>query len=95
MAHIDNRVSLGNIISLGATVLTGAGMAAALFVWGGRLSERSDSFDRSILQMQTAISGHETRLRQMEQLSARQDERLLLILDAVRKIEAKIDRGAP
>lgn len=39
-----------------------------------------------------ALAGHEARIRMIETSSARQDERLLLILDTVRKIEAKLER---
>ncbi len=90
--QLDNRISLGNVISFGATLLTGIGMAAALFVWGGRLSERSDNVGRDIIQVQTSITGHESRIRTIEQSAARQDERLMLILDSLRKIETQLER---
>lgn len=93
--QIDNRVSAGNIISLAATLLTSVGMIAALFVWGGRLGERSEGHGRDIIQVQTTIAGHENRIRSMEQAAARQDERLILILDSLRKIESRLERTNP
>lgn len=93
MPRFDATVSWGNVISFGATLISGVGLASALFIWGGRLSERSDNFDRELLRIQSTISAHEARIRGVEQMSARQDERLVLILDALRKIEARLDRG--
>ncbi|MDP0928998.1 MULTISPECIES: hypothetical protein [Paracoccus] len=93
MPRIDATISFGNIISLVGTILTAIGMASALFVWGGRLSERASNFDTELLRLQSTAQSHETRIRTVEQMSARQDERLVLILDALRKIEARLDRG--
>lgn len=91
MPRIENTVSLGNIISIVGTVLTAMSMVGAMVYWGGRLSERADSMEREMLRLQSTAAAHETRIRSVEQMSARQDERLVLILDALRKIEARLD----
>lgn len=93
--QIENRVSIGNIISLVATLLTGVGMAAGLFLWGGRIGQQVTGHGRDLLQVQTTIAGHDSRIRAMEQSAARQDERLILILDSLRKIENRLERGSP
>ena len=38
--RIDNRISLGNIISLAGTVLTALAMLATLLMWGARQDQR-------------------------------------------------------
>lgn len=91
MPRIENTVSLGNILSIVATALTVMGMVGAMIYWGGRLSQRADGMEREILRLQSTSAAHETRIRGVEQMSARQDERLVLILDALRKIEARMD----
>lgn len=93
MPRFDSTVSWGNVISFGTTIITGVGLAATLFIWGGRLSERADNFDREMLRLRATSEAHETRIRGIEQMSARQDERLVLILDALRKIEGRLDLG--
>lgn len=91
MPKIDQTISLGNLLSVIGTLLTALGMAGALFLWGGKISERAENIDREILHIQSDLSSHEARIRAVEQMSARQDERLTLILDSLRKIEAKIE----
>ena len=93
MPRIENTVSLGNLLSIAATILTIMSMVGAMVYWGGRLSQRAENMEREVLRLQSTAAAHETRIRSVEQMSARQDERLVLILDSLRKIEAKMDRG--
>jgi hypothetical protein len=82
--QIDNRVSLGNLLVV-------AGMIVSVAVAWGNLSSRSEAMKTQIAQNKAEISASEARLRDVENSAARQDERLILILDAVRKIETKIE----
>lgn len=91
MPRIENTVSLGNLLSIAATILTIMSMVGAMVYWGGRLSQRAENMEREVLRLQSTAAAHETRIRSVEQMSARQDERLVLILDSLRKIEAKMD----
>lgn len=84
--EFDRRISFGNLIVL-------AGMAIA-----GLMGYRDLTTQTELLMHQQdtntkAISSNEGRIRSVEYTTARQDERLILILDSLRKIEAKIDRG--
>lgn len=83
---LDNRVSLGN-------VLVAAGMIASIAVAWGNISGRADTMASDIATQKASISANEARIRSLENAAARQDERLILILDAVRKIEAQLDRS--
>lgn len=94
MAELDKRITLGSIISTGASLF---GMAVVLFtgvLWiGGQRQVIADHSTR-IEANSTNIVALSERVRAIETSSARQDERLLLILDTVRKIEAKLERTA-
>ncbi len=85
---IDNRISLGNILVAG-------GMIVSVAVAWGNLSGRSDALAQELAKQAATTASHEARIRAMETTTARQDERLLLILDSVRKIEAKLERTPP
>lgn len=85
---IDNRISLGNI-------LVAAGMVVSISVGWGHLTSRQNSTTAEVAANKAAIAAHEARIRAIENSSARHDERLLLILDSVRKIEAKLEGRAP
>lgn len=83
------------MIATGASIF---GILTTLFLgvfWiGGQgqvIGEHSKKIETNIAN----IAQLSERVRVMENSSARQDERLLLILDSVRKIEAKLERGAP
>lgn len=82
---LDNRVSLGNI-------LVAAGMVASVAVAWGNLSGRADTMASDIAVQKASVAANEARIRALENATARQDERLILILDAVRKIETQLDR---
>lgn len=82
---IDNRISLGNILVAGSMVV---GIALA---WGN-LSGRTDSIAVKLSETTAITAAHEARLRALETSSARQDERMMLILDGLRKIEARLER---
>ncbi|VDS07939.1 hypothetical protein PARHAE_01119 [Paracoccus haematequi] len=92
MPEIEKRITTGNIWSIIGTIGSTLVIIAGLFVWGGRQSQRLDTLQANDAVMQTTLVTHETRIRAIETSSARQDERLLLILDSVRKIEAKLER---
>lgn len=95
MPSIEPRITTGNVISTASTLLVALGMIITLAVWSGRQGQRIDNAEKQVLTNQTSLAGHESRIRSIEQSSARQDERLLLILDSVRKIEAKLERDRP
>lgn len=84
-----------NIVTLGAILVT-AGISWGV-VSGGlgsvkeELKSQKDASAVSEQRMREQLIGHEARIRAIEQSSARQDERLLLILDSVKKIEVKLD----
>lgn len=78
--QIDNRISLGNIITAGA-------MVVAMAVGWGKLSSGQNEALRRIEVNVIRTDEHETRLRALENTASRQDERLLLILDNLREIK--------
>ena len=85
---IDNRVSIGNIIVL-------ATMLVSVAINWGHLTGRQNATAAEVAANKAALAAHEARIRAIENSSARHDERLLLILDSVRKIEAKLEGRAP
>lgn len=92
MAEIDKRITLGSMISTAASL---AGMAVIFFTgvfWIGAQDQRIADHASRIEANATNIAALSERVRAIETISARQDERLLLILDTVRKIEAKLER---
>ncbi|MTH33071.1 hypothetical protein GL279_00465 [Paracoccus limosus] len=94
MAEIDKRITLGSMISTAASL---AGMAVIFFTgvfWIGAQDQRIADHASRIEANATNIAALSERVRAIETISARQDERLLLILDTVRKIEAKLERTA-
>lgn len=95
MPPIEPRITTGNVISTASTLLVALGMITTLAVWAGRQGQRIDNAEKQVMTNQTALSGHENRIRSIEQASARQEERLLLILESVRKIESKLERDRP
>lgn len=82
---IDNRISLGNI-------LVGIGMIVSIAVAWGTLSGRADTLATDLSKLASEAASHEARIRAIETTSARQDERMVLILDSLRKIEARLER---
>jgi len=92
MPHVEPRITIGNIASIVTTLVAGGGILFAGASWYGGQTERVNAIHGMALENRAAISAHETRIRQAEQYSARMDERVLLILDTVREIKAKLDR---
>ncbi|MDP0925662.1 hypothetical protein Q0601_00605 [Paracoccus onubensis] len=84
--EIDKRISTGNL-------LVGAGTIAGILFGWQQLVSTTESLSEKAAEQAKAISSNEARIRSVEYTTARQDERLILILDSLRKIEAKIDRG--
>ncbi len=82
--------TLGNILSIISTVIAVAGMIVTLSIWGARQDQRMLQSERRIEQNAANITATEVRLRSIEQSTARQDERLLLILDNVREIKESL-----
>ncbi|CAM3188209.1 hypothetical protein SAMN04488021_1203 [Paracoccus aminovorans] len=86
MTQIDNRISHGNILVLGSMVV---GVAVAWGTW----TTTTSSLAAKLADHAASLSAHEARIRAMETTTARQDERMVLILDSLRKIEARLDTG--
>lgn len=82
---IDNRISLGNILVAG-------GMIVSISVAWGTLNGRAETLAAELSKQAAATASHEARIRAMETTTARQDERLVLILDGLRKIESRLER---
>ena len=86
-----------NIVTLGAILVT-AGISWGVMTAGlGQVQEQvktqQDNAITTDQRNRETLAAHEARIRGLENNGARQDERLLLILDSVRKIEAKLERG--
>lgn|GEM_PF-1989707 len=81
---MDNRISLGNIIVLG-------GMIVAIAVAWGAWTATTSGLASKLTDHAGQIAAVEARTRALETASARQDERMVLILDSLRKIEARMD----
>lgn len=92
MPHVENRITLGNVLSLMGTIAMFGGLLVSIAVWSGRQDQRIEAAEKMAVETRTTLAGHESRLRQIEQSSARQDERLTLILDTVREIKGKLER---
>lgn len=86
MPSVDNRISVGNVLVAG-TLLVSIAVA-----WGN-LSGRADNLSGQVSTSKATIAANEVRIRALETASARQDERLVLILDGLRKIEDRIERA--
>lgn len=82
---IDNRISLGNILVAG-------GMIVSIAVAWGNLSGRAETLSGKVTEQASLVAAHEARIRAMETTTARQDERMVLILDSLRKIESRLER---
>ncbi|MTH76302.1 hypothetical protein [Paracoccus aestuariivivens] len=84
MVQVDNRISTGNILVAG-------GMIVSIAVAWGNLSGRADNINERVVHNAASIAAAEARVRALETNNARQDERMILILDSLRKIEARIE----
>ena len=84
MPSIDNRISSGNLLVAG-------GMIVTIAVAWGNLSGRADNMNERIMSNSASIAATEARVRALETNNARQDERMILILDSLRKIESRIE----
>ena len=78
----------GNLLVAGGRMIVGIAVA-----WGN-LSGRADTTAESVSKNRADIAAQEARIRAVETSSARQDERMILILDSLRKIESRMDGGA-
>lgn len=90
---IDKRISVGSMIATGVSALTGIGIILGAVFWIGDQSRSIEEHNKRIEHTAINVAALAERVRLMETTSARQDERLLLILDTVRKIETKLDRA--
>ena len=86
--QFDNRLSAGNILVVVGMVVGGA------TAWG-HLNGRADSMSAKLSDHAATLSAHEARIRATETTAARQDERMILILDSLRKIESRLDTVQP
>ncbi|QLH15840.1 hypothetical protein HYQ43_17040 [Paracoccus pantotrophus] len=87
LPSVDNRISAGNM-------LVALGMIVSVAVAWGNLSGRSDNMAAELSAVRAMAAANEARIRALETATARQDERMVLILDSLRKIESRIERGA-
>ncbi len=85
---VDNRISTGNLL------LAGSMLVAVAVAWGN-LSGRAETMSSKITEVTASAAANEARIRALETATARQDERMVLILDSLRKIESRLERDAP
>lgn len=83
--EFDNRISLGHLITVGT-------LAATVAMAWGDVTSRTENLAERVAASGAAIAANEHRIRIVEQASARQDERMSLILDGLRKIETKLEK---
>lgn len=86
--QFDGRISLGNVITAGALAITVA------IAWG-KWTTLTETISGKLTEATTRLEGHEARIRVMETTTARQDERMILILDSLRKIEGRLEKASP
>lgn len=82
---VDNRISTGNLL------LAGSMLVAVAVAWGN-LSGRAENMASEITKVSAQSSANEARIRALETATARQDERMILILDSLRKIEGRLEK---
>jgi len=85
---VDNRISMGNILVAG-------GMIVSVALAWGNLAGRAETLGSQQAQSRASIAANEARIRALENAAARQDERMILILDSLRKIEGRIEDDRP
>lgn len=81
---LDNRISAGNI-------LVAAGMLVSVAVAWGSIRWQTNAMASEISSHAATAAAHEARIRVIETTTARQDERLSMILTSLQKIEGKVD----
>jgi len=69
-------------------------LVAGAVAWGN-LSGRAETMASDISKVTATAAANEARIRALETAAARQDERMVLILDSLRKIESRLERDAP
>ncbi|MDQ7262716.1 hypothetical protein NM680_13030 [Paracoccus sp. PS-1] len=82
---VDNRISTGNLL------LAGSMLVAVAVAWGN-LSGRAENMASDITAVTAQATANEARIRALETATARQDERMILILDSLRKIEGRLEK---
>lgn len=85
MPSVDNRISTGNLL------LAGSMLVAVAVAWGN-LSGRAENMASDITAVTAQATANEARIRALETATARQDERMILILDSLRKIEGRLEK---
>lgn len=93
---IQNTISTGNLLTIAVMILS-AGIAwgavqADIEATNARLAALEAQVARAATDRQTALAGHETRLRTVEAGAARDGARLDTILQSLARIEARLDR---
>ncbi|WP_076646491.1 hypothetical protein [Pontibaca methylaminivorans] len=83
--EFDNRISVGNIL------VGGAMLVSFILAWGN-ISARTARTADEVANNKSAIAAQESRIRAVEQSTARQDERMVLILESLRKIEKQFEQ---
>lgn len=67
---------------------------AAAVSWGV-WTANANSMAAKMSDHSASIAANEARIRALETATARRDERMVLILDSLRKIESRMERGTP
>lgn len=93
MPRIEKTISIGNVISIVMTMVTLFGMIAGGLIWSGSVGAKMDNLALEISRSPKKFEAHEIRIRSLETATARQDERMILILDSLRKIEGRLEAG--
>ncbi|MBB4207293.1 hypothetical protein [Roseinatronobacter bogoriensis] len=97
MPGIDNRISTGNLL----TIL--AAFASAGIAWGAaqseikalnsRIGQIESQLETSRSERLSALASQESRLRSVETVAARDGARLDTIIQALSRIEARLERA--
>lgn len=96
MPRIDQTISLGNILNLGALVVAVAVAWGVMTERGESTRKSIDTLDQSLMReadaRRRAEAAIEARVRTLEAAQARADERFNSVLQVLGRIEARLER---
>lgn len=90
MPQIENKVSVGNLVSMAATLLTMFVTISGLVWWGARIDQRMVFLEQQVQQHSVAIVVNKDDIQSLEQAMVRFDEKLSAILRRVDEVKAAI-----